>query len=273
MLSYLQPFRFLLKAKFWIALVLIVLVLWGGIKACSSNNTIGKKIYRIAKDDTWFPLNLMGKEKNMSAFCGDLVLEIARIENFFVEVTSVPTDNLLHGLEDGAFDGIITSVGPNPSHTDQYVLSDPFYLLGPVLVVPYSSRVHSLAEMEGLIIGISSGPSLAYNTKMQLSALFIPYNNINMALEDLEKNKLDGVIIDALPAYVYTKGLYKGKEKVVTSALNNAGLRLKILNKGAAASLVEKFNEGLTTLKKNGRYKELLDKWDLVDTSVKELQK
>lgn len=248
-------------------IVCICLLLCGFLSSCSNNNS-HTKTYRIAKDDSWYPLNLQGKEKNMSAFASELLLEIAKEEDFRFEAPPTTTDSLMLGLDDGEFDAILTSKLPDPYLQERYLFSDPFYRLGPVLVVAASSRIRNLAEVEGKIIGIMSGISLSSNAKPQLSALFIPYSNATMALDDLEKNKIDGIIMDAMMAYIYIKGPFKGRGKVITPTLNNAGLRLMTLNGSNAEKLVESFNDGLAKLKENGQYKALLNKWDLVDTNA-----
>ena len=269
MLPIFSTLSLLLNKRLWIILACICCTLCMLSSACSNNNKnlLHTKTFRIAKDNSWYPLNLMGKEKNMSAFVADLLLEIAKEAKFKIEIITTNTDNLHQGLEVGTYDGIITSVNPSANLVDQYTLSDPFYLLGPVLIVVSSSHVHTLEEMEGKIIGIKAGLPFAYNTKLQPSVLIIPYENMTTALEDLERNKIDGVIMESLPAYVYINGLYKGKEKVITAPLTNTGLRLMSLKTPTGSALIEGYNEGLKAVRENGTYQALLNKWNLVDTN------
>ena len=150
----------------------------------------------------------------------------------------------------------------------EYLFSDSFYSLGPVLVVNQNSHATSLDEMEGKIIGIKEGSSSVYNVQHFHSILILPYDNMVMALEDLNNDKIDGVIMDVWPAYAYIQSFYKGKLRVVTSPLIKEGLRLATLRQPEYVPLIDGFNEGLKELKKSGEYDDLLKRWGLFNTEI-----
>lgn len=252
-----------------IALILIILIFFGLFRSCSTSEKKGKSTYHIARDLNWAPLSLMGKERNMRAFSDELLFAIANKAHLRISLLAVNYGYLLEGLDAGKYDGILSVLTPNVVNQTHYLFSDPFYLLGPVLVVQENSPINSLDQMEGKIVGIKNGSSSVYNVEHFPSILILTYDNMILALEDLVNNKVDGVIMDAWPAHVNVQGNYKGKLKIVTPPFTKEGLRLVTLREPEYAHLVESFNEGLEELKKDGVYDELLKSWDLFNTDIK----
>lgn len=248
------------KILFIFLLVLATIVL--GMRSCdSTENFWRKKLYRIARDATWYPLDLLGKERNMLAFSNELLLAIAKNESLKIELLSNSSENLFSGLDNELYDAILSPMLPNQYNNQYYWFSKPFYLLGPVLVVKESLNVNSLQEMEGKAIGVSSGSSLVYNRYPKI--LITSYDNILTALNDVERNVIDGVILSGLTAYAYTTGLYSGRLKVASAPLTNEGLRLIARKDEESKYLIDKFNEGFEKVKNDGTYDALITKWGL----------
>ena len=96
--------------------------------------------------------------------------------------------------------------------------------------------------------------------------MIIPYDTVSTALEKLNANVIDAVIMDVLRAYVFTEGFYAGRLKVATSPLTDKGLRLLGRDQPSSLLLISQFNEGLQELMESGRYHELIKKWGLTRT-------
>jgi len=254
-----------LTAIFAILMVLILL------RACNGRIVGAPNFYRIAADGTWYPLQLMGKEKNMMAFSDELLTAIGKEENFRAQLSVVQYRTLFEELEGGKYDGILSSLTPNVVTREKYRFSDPFYLLGPVLIVPVSSPVHSLEEMGGKTIGIKSGSSVVFNIEKYPSIIIVPYDNANDAVDSLLNNQIDGVIMEAMPAYVAVQGFYVGKLKVASNPLTLEGLRLVAnLSYRHSEDMIDRFNEGLKAVHESGVYDALLEKWGLINTELHE---
>ncbi len=97
---------------------------------------------------------------------------------------------------------------------------------------------------------------------------FIPYDTASAALENLDRNVIDGVILDALKAYAYTEGFYVGRLKVASFPLTDKGLRLISRKDPKSLLLISRFNKGLEKIRKEGVYSELIEKWDLTNTEI-----
>lgn len=258
------------KKKFYVSLTVgllcIIAVIWLLFRACSAPETEENKIYYIGRDSTWTPLDLRGKEKNMVGFTDDLMQAIAQQQNFRAQLVEVSPNILMNGFNRRSYEGIFSPIAPNIINEAMFAFSEPFYLVGPVLVVRKGANVTSLKDMEGKIIGIERRTMQIYNIPEPANAVLIPYDSAAEALENLDNNSIDGVILEALRAYVATGGFYVGRLKVATSPLTEKGLRLVTLKDPRSLHLISMFNDGLKAVKDDGTYAQLLKKWDLIQT-------
>lgn len=253
---------------YWVRLTFLLLLILATLllvmRSCdSSDNFWRKKLYRIARDTTWYPLDLLGKERNMLAFSNELLLAIAKGESLKIELLSTNSENLFSGLDNEFYDAILSPTGPNQRNYESYLFSKPLYLLGPVLVVKKGTDITSLKDLTGKTIGVPSGSSLVYN---RYPSIFITsYDNMLTALNDVEKNVIDGVILNGLTAYSYTSssGLYAGRLIVASPPLTDEGIRLISRNDEESKYLIDQFNEGLEKAKADGTYEDLITKWGL----------
>jgi len=251
-------------------LVIIVALFWLLFRVAGGNAEDEKITYYIGRDSTWYPLDFRGKERNMVGFTNDMLQAIAEEEEFSVYMFEVGTNALYDGLELGEYDGILSHLTPNIVNRRVYGFSDPFYTTGPVLIVRRGSQATSLADMRGKVIGVEAGALQIYNISEPSDVAFIPYDTASLALEKLDDNEIDGVVLDALKAYAYTEGYYRGRLKVATSPLTDKGLRLVTMRDPKSLLLVSRFNEGLKKIKDKGIYGELIEKWGLTDTEIRE---
>lgn len=265
----LQFFRSPMGRYLLIGLAIFV-VGWGVLRGCSNNSSFAHPRYSIAVDRSWYPLALYGKETNLLAFTDDLLEAIAEESGLRFNLIEVGTPNLIPDLDNGTYDAIISSMAPTALNVARYQFSDPVYLIGPVLVARIGSDVKSLAELTNSYIGIPRGASLAFDIPFP-KAKIIPYDNMTIALGDLEDNKIDALIMDSMQAYLQIQGIYSGKLKIVTKPLTTEGLRLVSLNNIRTKGLLDIFNKSLLALRENGQYEELLNQWGLFNPLIKEL--
>lgn len=234
------------------------------LAACGSTET--SRVYQIGVDPTWYPLELQGKENQVSAFSTEILEEIGKLEKIpFVKIKTNP-DTLLFGLKRNQYDAILTSMQPYIFNEKQYDFSDLYLMTGPVLVVPENSPVHSLNELAGKEVAASpDSPGMAILEKAP-GVVARSYTSIPQAFNDISAGQLDGAIVGVLLARSYCQDLYHGVLKIATDPLDNSGLRLMTLH-GEQDDLIEAFNRGLQQLKENGKYDEILRKWKLGNSS------
>jgi ABC-type amino acid transport substrate-binding protein len=241
--------------------LLIIVGLGCVVQACSKKEKI--KNFRIARASNWFSMPLMGKEQNLHGFTNDMLQTIAEDEGVQFSVDSISQDALFRSLDSGLYDGILVVAQPTAYTSTIYLYSEPYFWFGPVLVVQKNSDIDTLEEMSGKTIGISRGYPTIWDIKSYPSIVFIPYENILFALENLSRGEIDGVIMPNLPAYIYTQSLYRNKLRVATAPLTGEGLRLVTRQGPRGEQLIEHFDTGLKTIRENGTFDKLIEKWGL----------
>ena len=253
-------------------LILVILIIgWGLLRACSSNSVnLADKVYRLARDPLWSSWQLMDRETALLAFSDDLVEAIVDSQHLKVDLYSTRAAHLFEGLDEGFYDVIFATLAPDDGPQESYMFSEPFYLLGPVLIVQASSPIKSLHDLQDKMIGVSSGNIPDFRLNGYPEHLLISYDNMVKALSDLNQGSLDAVVMRMVPAYVYTTGFFAGRLKVVGRPLNNEGLRAITLRSQEGAFFIEAFNRGLKELKDQKMYDHMLAKWGLFNPEITE---
>lgn len=226
-----------------------------------------QKTYLIAIDKDWPSLSLGVRNANMTAFCETVLQAVARNQQLRLSTVQVSTQNIFQKLNSKQYAGVISPLLPQLSHTLQYLYSVPLYHLGPVLVVNKTSRFTSIAEMDGKAIGIVKDIAHLIDVTSYPKLRFIYYDTPSQAFADLAHNKIDGVVMESLYAHANIQGLYANAFRILSPQLQEAGIRLILLHESKAdEQFMEAFNQGLQDLREDGAYKDLIGRWDLVNT-------
>jgi len=228
------------------------------LTSCGTRGTT----YRVGVDASWYPLNLMGKEPNVFAFTDELLRAISAKEDVFFERVSMSWDNLIFGLKEDRYDGMLSSISPRVSLMKVYEFSEPFLSTGPVLVVRSDVRMSSLKQLKGKEVAVDSLKTEALLIDIYPGVNVHYYDAIPEVLDEMISDQLDAVLIDYLPASSYIRDLYYGKVKIASPPLSDSGLRLVTLH-GENHDLIKVFNRGLTKLRADGTLDKLLKKWEL----------
>lgn len=242
-------------SKFIVSLFFAFLFLVG----CSGGSS---KHFRIGVDPFWFPLELDGRENQVTAFSTELLTAIGKIEKTPLVKVSVGSDNLLLGLKTKKYEAMLSSMPPYLFNQKEFSFSDLYLQMGPVLVVGATSSIHGLKQLNGREVAIVAGSSHELLLEKTAGVLIRNFDSIPLALNAIVHGTVDAALIDILPATAYVQDLYQGKLKIVTAPLNDQGLRLITLH-NQAPYLIKAFNAGLKKLKQSGEYDKLLKKWGL----------
>lgn len=245
--------------------VCVFLLVWGGIRACSA--PVGPnpdQLYKIGRDPSWYPLNLMGKEKNVLAFSNDLLLMIAKRQKVRLELVSVNSGDLFEDLDRNELQGVVSSMAPNVLNNLRYSFSKSFFLVGPVLIVRDDSTITSMDQMKDKVIGIKSDVPVSLSIS-RYPVYYKSYTSMADAFNDLYDKRIDGVLMPILQADTYINTFHHNEFKVVTAPLTDEGLRLITRKNPIAEYLLDQFNIGLQQMREDGTYAALLKKWDLVE--------
>lgn len=221
--------------------------------------------YVIARTTNWQDIALGGTEKTLQGFSDDLLFEISRLEDIHIEFRNVQESNAFHLLEnDPSIDAILSAMDPNEITRQRYSFSEPYFTIGPVLIVRADSPYSSLADMKNKEIGFPRySPWISDIPDLQ-NLLLVPIDQVNAAFDKLWNREIDGLLLDSIEAYKMTQGLYSNAAKIITDPLKRVSIRLVTL-KGKNQDLLDSFNKGLENMRKHGLYSKMLKYWGLYE--------
>ena len=219
-------------------------------------------VYKIARDPTWYPLNLRGREKNVLGFSDELMALIADRMNFQVKLQNSSWSNTIDGLHRGDYDAILTALMPTPHNKEVYSFSSSYFLTGPVLIVLDSSPIKTLDDLHSQKLSVQRGVSFSATIQRFPSLAIQTYNNTLDVMEELIANQTEGVVLEAIEAHSITQGLYRYQVRTILPPFTNEGLRVVSLA-NQDNELITKIEQGLKELKESGEYQELAQKWNV----------
>ena len=221
--------------------------------------------FHIGQDSRWATLNLMGKERNLTAFNNELLSSIAKLENFNIRIEITSAADLISDLEEGTLQGALTSVQPSYLNEENLIFSNPYFHIGPVLIIPSTAPIEGWNDKRKKIIGIPLYSPILTSLEEDSTIQTKIYDDILHALSDLSDYKIDGAIFPAIPANTYVRTFYRHELKIATLPLTDEAIRLAALKNEKGIMLIELFNKGLATLKKDETYDKFLERWSLIN--------
>lgn len=237
-------------------LLLFISILFSG---CS---LFEKKQFYIGIDPTFSPVQLAGQGSQVFGFSADLLEAIAKVERIELIYTNSGTENLFSSLNQGQFQGILSSLYPQNYEKEAYSVSENYFFTGPVLVVPEEVEFSELSEFNHKIVGVLSNSDAFYIVQKYPHIQISTFVSVPFLFEALSYKQVDALVVSLLDAQAFIQNLYRKVLKIASPPLNNEGLRL-IQVKGKDEELIKHFNRGLTICKRKGIYQNLLKKWGL----------
>jgi polar amino acid transport system substrate-binding protein len=244
----------------------IITLLLCALLACSCSGKKNKSTYEIGIDPTWYPLQVPAQEKNLLAFSIELLVEIAKKERLPLAISTVNWDNLVQGLGEKKYAAILGSLPLYNFNVKKYSFSEIYLKTGPVLVIPENSSIKGVMDLKGIEVGVVHGSSAAVLLQTAPGVILRNYDTVPATLADLFDQQIEAAAVPAIIAQDYVRNFYSGNLKIIGPPLNDEGLRLITLHQ-THPDLIRRFNKGLTALKKNGEYDNLLKKWGLSENS------
>lgn len=230
------------------------------IRSCSSSSVVDDR-YLIGQDSRWNDFNLLGKERNVTAFNSDILSALATYDKISIRLSIGDESQLRRELESKEIQGILTNIKPSFSNESQFVFSHPYFLTGPVLVISSLEPIQGWNEKAKKTIGVSSSTPTAINLEKDPSLQLRLYSDLFQALADLNDQKIDGVVFPVLQVQTYIQAFYSNRLRIVTTPLNEEGIRLMALNDEKGKALIKRFDEGLEKIRQDGTYDKLLKQW------------
>ncbi|WP_163470234.1 basic amino acid ABC transporter substrate-binding protein [Fusobacterium sp. IOR10] len=199
----------------------------------------------------------------ITGFDIELIKEIGKVLGKEVEFKNISFSGLLPALQVGKLDAVIAGLTVTDERKKYINFSESYYTSKQLIIVnKNNNKIKSLDDLEGYKVGVVLGcTGDLLGTEMKDKIKLNRYNTTSQCIIALNHNKIDAIILDSEPA----KNFVKHNEKLKLINNNAAKEEYAIAIRKKDKELLKDINYGLNTLKENGVYKKLSEKYFIQD--------
>ena len=221
---------------------------------------VGQEI-RIATEGAYAPFNYTDAEGNLVGFDVDLVNALCAEMQANCDVVAQDWDGIIPGLKAGKYDAIIAGMSITPVRLEQVDFTEPYFNNSLVFITKDGSTFNpaDAASLNGVSIGTQrstvSSQWLEDNLPEADAKL---YDTLTNAFLDLEAGRVDAILSDKAPAIEWLSTDKVGYNIVGDEIDINDTLGIAVRKDDA---LKQQFDTALETIKSNGTYDTISDKY------------
>ncbi len=220
-----------------------------------------EKTIVFATDATWPPMEFVDANKNIVGYSIDFLTAAGKEAGFTPVFTNTAWDGIFAGLAGGRYDAISSSVSITKERQKKMDFSEPYFTVQQALIVQKDSKAASLADLKGKKVGGQIGTTGYFAIKKAEGVEPKSYDEIGLAMEDLNVGRLAAVVCDDPVAANYALIKYKDTLRIATVLKTDKpeyyGFPVKKGNK----EVLDLLNKGIAAVKAKGLDKELKKKW------------
>lgn len=233
--------------------------------------TTDEKVLKVGTNPDFPPFEFTedGKTDAYKGFDIDLVNAIGKEIDYKVEIKSINFDGLIPALQSKDIDIIASGMTITQERQKSVTFSSPYYTSGLSILVPANSDIKSFGDLEGKKIAVQIGTSSQEEASKVKNATVQPLNSSVDVFMELQAGHTDAVINDRPVTLYYLKETGKDNVKILDEILQSQQYGFAMRKDDE--ELVQKVNAALKTLKENGEYAKLYEKWFGTAPSQEEL--
>ena len=214
-----------------------------------------------ATDATWPPMEFVDEQKQVVGYAMDFMIAAGKEAGFKPVFKNTAWDGIFAGLAAKKYDAVVSSVSITEERKKAMNFSEPYFTVRQALIVNKASTAKTLADLKGQKVGGQIGTTGYFAIKAAEGVEAKSYDEIGLAMEDLNVGRIAAVVCDDPVAANYA--LVKYKETLKIAAIIESGEAENYgvaLNKGYAETLAL-INKGIAAVKAKGIDQELKKKW------------
>lgn len=214
-----------------------------------------------ATDATWPPMEFVNEKKQVVGYSIEFITAAGKEAGFTPVFKNTAWDGIFAGLAARKYDAIVSSVSITKERQKTMDFSEPYYTVRQALIVGKNSRARSLADLKGQKVGGQIGTTGYFAIKAAAGLEPKSYDEIGLAMEDLNVGRIAAVVCDDPVAANYALDKYRDKLKIAavieTGEAEHYGVAVSKGNDRTLALI----NKGIAAVKAKGLDKELKMKW------------
>lgn len=226
----------------------------------SSFSFASKKLY-VGTNAEFEPFEYL-KDGKIVGFDIDLIEEVGKLIGKEIEIKNLAFDGLLPALQSKKIDLVIAGMTATDDRKKFVNFSDTYYSSEQMIMLNTETDidVKSFDDLSGKQVGVVLGFTGDIAVSKIEGAKVVRFNGTGEAVMALKSKRVDVIVLDAEPAKKYAA---QNKEMAIKET-EVAKEEYAIALRKDDNELLEEINKALTTLKENGKYEELMKKYDLL---------
>ncbi|MHA6252562.1 transporter substrate-binding domain-containing protein [Oceanobacillus sp. CAU 1775] len=222
-----------------------------------------KDSYTVVSDNSFVPFEFV-EDGELVGFDIDLITAIAEEVGFEFEGGEIETtnfDGIIPGLQTGQFEIAIAGMSITEDRAKVIDFADPYYESGLTIAVQKDNEdINSMDDLEGKTVATRLGSTSSSYLKDNVADVTVnDYEQLDQVYLALENGSVDAVVYDVPNVEYYIATSDQDNLKVVgdTYQAEDYGIAITKGNDDLVAAI----NDALATLRENGTYDEIYNKW------------
>lgn len=246
----------------WMGCMLIAMVVSMLTFLSPSRVSADTQKYVVATDTTFAPFEFQDTTGNFVGIDMDLLNAIAKEEGFEVEIKALGFNAAVQALESGQVDAMIAGMSMTDERKAKFDFTDSYFDSGIGMAVSNTSGVTSYEDLRGKNVAIkigTQGADFAESIKDTYGFTTTTFeDSANMYQDVVSGNSV--AAIEDYPVLGYAISSNNLPMTLLDYKENQTQYGAAVL-KGQNASFIEAFNRGLATLRANGEYDNIINKY------------
>jgi polar amino acid transport system substrate-binding protein len=159
-------------------------------------------------------MEFVNADKNIVGYSIDFLTAAGKEVGFKPEFKNTAWDGIFAGLASGRYDSISSSVSITEERQKKMDFSEPYFVVQQALIVQKDSKAASLADLKGKKVGGQIGTTGYFAIKAAEGVEPKSYDEIGLAMEDLNVGRIAAVVCDDPVAANYALIKYKDTLKI-----------------------------------------------------------
>jgi len=251
-----------MKKIFTLTLVFLLMgSLATALVGCGQQKTESSNVIKYGMDASYKPFEFRDEQNKIVGFDVDIMNALAKEMGMKAEAVDTAWDGIIPALLNGKFDVAATAMTITAERAKSVDFTKPYFKSGQVVVVRTDeTAVTKPDQLAGHVIGvqINSTGDIAATEKIKDAKEIKRYNTAPDIFVGLANKEIDAVVVDAGVAFEYNKA-NPGKVNILKDYLTTEDFGLAV-KKGNKETL-DKLNKALDTIKSNGEYDKIYQKW------------
>ncbi len=220
-----------------------------------------RPVLRVGSDVTYAPFEFAdAKTGEFMGFDVELIRAIGKAMGMEVEIKNTAWDGIIPGLLNGNYDVLISAMTITDERAQAVNFSDPYFTAGQVIVIRNSNdTIKEPKDLKGKVVAVQINTTGDYAAqKVEGVAKISRFNTTPEALQEVINGAAEAAVIDLPVAKTFMKE-NPGKVRLAgpSFTVEYYGIAVKKSNE----VLLKKVNKALATLKANGTYEKIYEKW------------